>query len=196
MLPISRARRDLAAVIIESQAPKSWSELLRTSNPVWQSEALSRQAVAGEAMTIDGALNKTGILLLCLVVAARLSWPLYRISLEAFVMVLVFGTFIAAVIALITVFQRQSAPAIAPVYAVVQGTVIGALSGWQNSIHHEITAQVVFLTVGILAAMLLIYRSRAISVTEKLYIGVASAAVGLLFCTWPRSSHTGLAGAS
>jgi hypothetical protein len=45
------------------------AKLMRTSNPALNEKAFQGQVALGEAMTLQGTVNKTGLLLLCVV------WP-------------------------------------------------------------------------------------------------------------------------
>jgi Bax inhibitor 1 like len=49
--------------------------LIKTANPALNVNSFRiDQAVSGEAMTLNGTVNKTGILLICVVAAAAWSW--------------------------------------------------------------------------------------------------------------------------
>ena len=51
---------------------------MRTANPALQSDtfkkALSGSATAGEVMTVNGVVNKTGFALLLLIISASITW--------------------------------------------------------------------------------------------------------------------------
>jgi uncharacterized YccA/Bax inhibitor family protein len=46
------------------------ASLMRTSNPALNERAFKGQVAIGEAMTLQGTVNKTGLLLLCVVATA------------------------------------------------------------------------------------------------------------------------------
>ena len=50
------------------------ANLMRTSNPALNEGAFKEQAAYGEAMTLQGTVNKTGLLLLCVVISAAWTW--------------------------------------------------------------------------------------------------------------------------
>src|SRR6267378_1382224 len=51
------------------------ASLMRTSNPALNAKTFERQvALGGEAMTVQGTVNKTGVLLLCVVATAAWTW--------------------------------------------------------------------------------------------------------------------------
>ncbi len=54
-------------------------DIFRTSNPALNPKALQgRTLVGGEAMTLQGTVNKTGVLLLLATVTAAWTWGLAR----------------------------------------------------------------------------------------------------------------------
>jgi uncharacterized YccA/Bax inhibitor family protein len=84
------------------------------------------------------------------------------------------------VLALVTAFKKTWAPFTAPLYAVVEGVFIGALSAIFEARYPGIVIQAVGLTFGTMAAMLLAYRSGLIRATEKFKLGVVAATGGIL----------------
>ena len=84
------------------------------------------------------------------------------------------------VLALVTVFKKTWAPITAPLYAVVEGVFIGALSAIFEMRYPGIVMQAVGLTFGTMAAMLLAYRSGLIRATEKFKLGIVAATGGIV----------------
>jgi len=160
------------------------ANLLRTSNPALNDKAFSgEQAAFGEAMTLNGTVNKTGILLLCSVATAAWTWNQFEHSTIA-VMQLVLPSAIGGLIfALVTIFKKTWAPITAPIYALLEGVVLGSVSALLEMRYHGIAIQAVSLTFGTLVVLLLAYRSGLIPVTEKFKLGVVAAtgAIALLY---------------
>ena len=46
----------------------------RSGNPIIRSSAFQETSISGEKMTLEGAVNKTGILLFLTVLSAAISW--------------------------------------------------------------------------------------------------------------------------
>ncbi|MBD8525866.1 Bax inhibitor-1/YccA family protein [Pseudomarimonas arenosa] len=132
-------------------------------------------------MTMDGTVNKTAILLALTVMMAGFTWSMVDgPETVARVMPLTIGGAIAGlVLALITVFKKTWAPVTAPLYALAEGLFIGGISAWFELRFPGIVMQAVGLTFGVFAAMLALYRSRVIKVTEKFKMGVAAATLGI-----------------
>lgn len=135
----------------------------------------------GDAMTLAGTVNKTFILLALLVATATGAW--FQLDLVnnpggAMPYILV-GAIGGLVLALITVFKATWAPVTAPLYALVEGLFIGAISALYDAQYPGIVMQAVGLTFATLAAMLMAYRSGLIQPTENFKLGVVAATGGI-----------------
>jgi uncharacterized YccA/Bax inhibitor family protein len=135
----------------------------------------------GEAMTINGTVNKTGLLLILVLVGAMVSWSRFAgpDSLPAMMPLVLGGCIGGLVLGLVTVFKKTWAPITAPLYAVAEGLFIGALSAIFEMRYPGIVMQAVGLTFGTMAAMLLAYRSGLIRATEKFKLGIVAATGGI-----------------
>jgi uncharacterized YccA/Bax inhibitor family protein len=154
--------------------------LLRTANPALNERAFQLDhAALGETMTLPGTINKTGILLVCVVATAIWSWRQFEIAPERLPL-LVFGGAIGGLIfAMVTIFKKEWAPVTAPIYALLEGLVLGGISAMFEAQSHGIAMQAVGLTFGVLFVMLLAYRSGLIRVTDKLRMGIVAATGGI-----------------
>src|SRR5690606_37262000 len=81
---------------------------------------------------------------------------------------------------LVTVFKKQWAPVTAPMYALVEGLFLGAISAMFNHLYEGIVMQAVLLTFGTLFALLLAYRSGLVRATENFKLGVVAATGGVM----------------
>jgi uncharacterized YccA/Bax inhibitor family protein len=135
-----------------------------------------------EVMTLNGTVNKTGLLLILAIVGAAFSWGQFSgpESLSAMGPLMIGGAIGGLVLALVTVFKKTWAPVTAPLYALVEGVFIGALSALFEMRYPGIVMQAVGLTFGVMAAMLLAYRSGLIRATEKFKLGIVAATGGIL----------------
>ena len=53
-------------------------QLMRTANPALNDQTFRREGVAlGDAMTLEGTVNKTGVLLICVIATAAWTWNLF-----------------------------------------------------------------------------------------------------------------------
>ncbi|PYT95241.1 MAG: hypothetical protein DMG38_27785 [Acidobacteria bacterium] len=154
---------------------------MRTSNPALNERAFRSQVAYGEAMTLQGTVNKTGLLLLCVVVTAAWTWGLsHSETPEAALPWMLGGVFGGFVMALVTVFRKEWSPVTSPIYSLLEGLALGGISAMLEQRYPGIAIQAVGLTFGTLLAMLLAYKSGVIRATEKFKIGVFAATGGIM----------------
>jgi uncharacterized YccA/Bax inhibitor family protein len=137
-------------------------------------------------MTVQGTVGKTFLLLAILSSTALWSW--HAISSgqlpPAMIGISALGGFI---VAMITIFKPTAAPVTAPIYAALEGVFLGALSQIVEMMYHAkapgIAMQAVTLTCIVMFAMLFVYQTGLIRVTDKLRAGVimATSAVCLFY---------------
>lgn len=137
----------------------------------------------GEVMTLNGTVNKTGVLLLLTVLTAAFAWsqaltPTGELA-PGFGLYVWGGAIGGLGIALVTIFKKQWAPVTAPLYALVEGFFLGAISAMYNHFYEGIVIQAVMLTFGTLFALLFAYRSGLIKATENFKLGVVAATGGI-----------------
>lgn len=136
-----------------------------------------------QVMTINGTVNKTGILLLLAVLTAAFAWS-QAIGADGQIapgaMIYAIGGAIGGlVLAVVTVFKKEWSPVTAPMYALVEGFFLGAISAVMEVRFPGIVFQAVLLTFGTLFALLAAYRSGLIKVTENFKLGVVAATGGI-----------------
>jgi uncharacterized YccA/Bax inhibitor family protein len=156
---------------------------MRTSNPALNDKVFRGiPGALGETMTLEGTVNKTGILLLCAVATAAWTWHLAMNpeTLPLDYMLLLVGLFGGLIFALVTTFKKTWAPVTAPIYALLEGLVLGGLSATLEQRYPGIAIESVCLTFGTMFVLLLAYRSGMIKVTQKFRLGVI-AATGAIF---------------
>jgi len=134
-----------------------------------------------QAMTLNGTVNKTGVLLLLIMISAMYTWSLYTgpESMSAITPLLLIGGIGGFIVALVTIFKKQWAPITAPIYALLEGLLLGGLSAMMEARFPGIVIQAVGLTFGTLGALLMAYRSGLIRATENFKLGVVAATGGI-----------------
>ena len=98
--------------------------LIKTSNPALNVNSFRvDQAVSGEAMTLTGTVNKTGILLICVVATAAWSWSrfFHAPTSDAVLPLMGIGVVGGFVVAMVTIFKKEWSPITAPIYALRKG---------------------------------------------------------------------------
>ena len=156
------------------------AQLMRTSNPALNDNVFrGERAAIGEAMTVQGAVNKTGVLLVCVIASAAWAWNRFLADPASAAPLIGLGAIGGLIFAFVTIFKRSWAPVTAPIYALLEGLVLGGISVITNLRYPGIAIQAVTLTFGTLLALLIAYKSGIIRVTEKFRMGVVAATGGI-----------------
>ena len=158
---------------------------MRTSNPTLNGKtfAVPGRAAFGDAMTVNGTIMKTVILLLCAVLTAGWTWNQFGETKDFGAMggLMMIGALGGFVLALVTTFKQNWAPVTAPIYALLEGLFLGGASAMfeMQPRYHGIAMQAVALTFGTAFCMLMAYRSGLIRATQKFTLGVVAATGGI-----------------
>lgn len=164
------------------------AQLMRTSNPALSGDAFrTGEAAFGDSMTVSGAVNKTGLLVILCVLTAAWTWNRFfgalaaspEEAMQSVALPLMAGGIGGFIVALVTIFKKEWSAITAPLYALLEGLVLGGVSAMLEMRFHGIAIQAVALTFGVLVAMLLAYRSGLIKVTDKLRLGIIAATGGI-----------------
>ena len=153
-------------------------QLMRTSNPVLNEKRFEGYAgQLGERMTLQGTVNKTGLLLVLAIASAAWTWHLFMQdrSPMAVMPYLWIGTIGGFICAMVTVFKKEWSPVTAPAYALLEGLALGGISATFELRFPGIAIQSVSLTFGVLLVLLLAYRSGLIPVTQNFRLGIVAA---------------------
>ena len=157
---------------------------METANPALSSNTFTGfgRIAAADAMSIQGTVNKTLVLLLCVVLTATWVWNLFYQTMNPNVVVpwLAVGAIAGFIVGLITIFKKTWAGVTAPIYALLEGLVLGGLSALAEAQFQGIVIQAVALTFGTFLALLLAYKTRLIRATENFKAGVVAATGGIL----------------
>jgi len=162
--------------------------LMKTSNPAlgdktFQDLANNQSGSLTDAgrMTLSGTVNKTGILLLCVMATAAWTWHQFLVSgdMAAVAPLMIAGMIGGFICAMVTIFKKEWSPVTAPIYALLEGLVLGGLSAVFEARYPGIGIQAVSLTFGTLFVLLIAYQSGLIKVTQKFRLGVIAATGGI-----------------
>ena len=163
---------------------------MKTTNPALNTRVLEQlgrtgQVYSGETMTVEGAINKTALLLFLVAVPAAWIWnEVFRAQSIETVMPWMIGGLIGGFIAaMVTIFKKDWAPVTAPIYAVLEGLAIGGLSALFEMQYHGLVIQAVALTFATLICMLVAYRTGLIKVTDRfrMIVIAATGAIALVY---------------
>ena len=177
--------------------------MFRSGNPALKEntflDAASGSVVTrdGEAMTINGTVNKTALLLFLAVLTGAFAWNSIEITEAGLsgnaMLYLGAGTIGGLIFALATIFKQTWAPVPAPLYALFEGLALGAISAIYDAKFDGIVLQAVMLTMATLFALLMAYRSGLIRATENFKLGVVAAtgAIALIYLASMLGNATG-----
>jgi uncharacterized YccA/Bax inhibitor family protein len=155
---------------------------MRTANPALKDDAFAAaRATASEpAMTLQGTASKSLLLLILAVFAASFTWNAVATGNFGIVVPAVLvGGIGGLIVAVVTVFKPRASPYTAPLYAVLEGLLLGGVSALYNARFAGLPLQAVALTFGVFAALLLAYRAGLVRATENFRLGVVAATGGI-----------------
>ena len=163
--------------------------LMKTSNPAlgqdtfrgYQGGGYPTYIDAASRMTLSGTVNKTGLLLILVVASAAWTWQRFMVTGDpaSVAGLLMLGAFGGLICAMVTIFKKEWSPVLAPIYALLEGLVLGGISAITNVRYPGIAMQAVGLTFGTMFVLLFLYSSRIIKVTQKFRLGVIAATGGI-----------------
>ncbi len=149
----------------------------KSSNPALATNIFeSVQAAPGEGvMTMQGVANKTFLLLAIVFFCATIVWQ----NPGKFMPLLLVSSIAAFVVGLITVFNPRMAKVTSIIYAVCEGFLLGTISSFFDKMYPGIVVQAVGCTFGVMTALLILYKSRLVPVTQNFIFIVSAATLGL-----------------
>jgi uncharacterized YccA/Bax inhibitor family protein len=152
--------------------------------PITDGPASPYRSVRTGVMTVGGTAAATGVLLVLLIVAGAVGWNFVSVDANSqtvnfpgWILLPLFG---ALGVAFLTVFKPHLAKFLGPLYAILEGLVVGAISHVYNAQWDGIVIQAVGATVAVFAVMLALYGLRIIRVTDRFRRIVIGATFGIL----------------
>jgi len=158
---------------------------MKSSNPTYGRNAIARLASSdvkdGTVMSLQGVAKKAFVLLVVVLISAAYTWRTAALhGVDAITGPAVLGCIGGLVLGIATIFVPSMAPISAPLYAVLEGLAIGAISYWTNVRYHGIPLQAAVATFGITAVCFGLFASGRIEVSESFAEKVAIGIIGLL----------------
>jgi uncharacterized YccA/Bax inhibitor family protein len=152
--------------------------------PITDGPSSPYRSVRTGVMTVGGTAAATGVLLVLLIAGAAVGWNLVsidEIGQDISFPGWLFLPLLAALgIAFLTAFKPHLARFTSPLYAILQGLVVGGISHVYNAQWDGIVIQAVGATVAVFAVMLALYGLRIIRVTDRFRRIVIGATFGIL----------------
>ncbi|MBI3924768.1 MAG: Bax inhibitor-1/YccA family protein [Armatimonadetes bacterium] len=156
-----------------------WKSAQLEAPEPWTSSTTVRRIPQPGRMSLEGVVNKTGLMLLFLTASASWTWSL-AYAQSPLVMPLMFGGLgLGFITALITIFKKEWSPYTSLPYAMLEGLALGGISAFFEGAYPGIVLQAVGCTFGTLFCLLAAYRSGLIKPTENFKLGVVAATGGI-----------------
>ncbi|MGE4132147.1 MAG: Bax inhibitor-1/YccA family protein [Bdellovibrionales bacterium] len=158
---------------------------MRSANPALSDKAFQGLVSTDQNMTISGTVQKSFLLILMVFASATWSWSQafpsgWGVGVTPEIPLWYFPAIIGGfVVAMVIIFKKNTAPYLAPVYAVLEGATLGAISALFEFRYPGIVLQAVFCTFGTFLALLFAYQSKLIQATENFKLGVVAATGGI-----------------
>jgi uncharacterized YccA/Bax inhibitor family protein len=152
---------------------------MRSHNPALRDDVFTARLDGGGTMTVQGTVNKTALLLVLAVATATASWVLGTSGGSGVAGWVLVASLAGLGVAIATIVRPRWSPVTAPIYALVEGVVLGVVSMWFEASYPGIAIQAVALTFGVMGAMLVLYKTRVIKVTQRFRTGVIAATLAI-----------------
>ena len=130
----------------------------------------------GDRMTIGSVLQVTGFFFILLLIGAVYGW----VNAEAIGGILLVSALVLLGVLIVTMIRPQWVKITGPVYALAEGVLVGAVSRIYSDLWEGIVLQAVMATFAVFVAMLFLYATRIIKVTQRLRSTVILATFGIL----------------
>jgi uncharacterized YccA/Bax inhibitor family protein len=147
-----------------------------------QGQAVPPAAVRGGTMTANGTFAKTFALFLLVLVGGVVGWTQTDTSLPnqiefpAWTWICLIGAF---GLALVCAFKPKASPYLGPLYALLEGVFLGAISKVFEAQWDGIVFQAILATIGVFFATLALYVFGVVKVTRKFQMVVIGATAGI-----------------
>jgi uncharacterized YccA/Bax inhibitor family protein len=138
--------------------------------------------VRTDRMTMGGVASATGVLFVLLLAAGAYGWstvntaPEGQVNFPGWLLPVIIG---AALLAIAAAFRPPIARFAGPVYALLEGLVLGAISHVYENEWKGIVVQAVGLTAIVFAVMLFLYSTRIVRVTDRMRRVVIGATIAI-----------------
>ncbi|MEM3342071.1 MAG: Bax inhibitor-1/YccA family protein [Thermoplasmata archaeon] len=157
------------------------------TNPAFNSNTWARvyNIDRMDFFTVQGAVNKTAFLsILCLLVGGlTFKFSLYFRNTPIFFIGILAASLVALVMVFITSFTPQISVVTGPLYAILEGFVLGGISALFEDEFAWIILQALGITFAIIFITILLYKMKLFEITHRFILGVAVAtgAVALVY---------------
>jgi uncharacterized YccA/Bax inhibitor family protein len=182
------------AAIDEEQSGQSGWAAPASSAPAADGTALRPPSgiVTGKVMTYGGTFSATSVLFVLLLGGGWFGWQgvtqtsgvtnaagqtTYSVTAPGWLFIVAIA---ALGVAIVTIFKPRIAMFTGPIYAILEGAVLGAISAMYNAQFKGIVLQAVLATLSVFAVMLFLYATRLVRVTKRFRMIIVGAMLGIM----------------
>ncbi|CAN5177179.1 Bax inhibitor-1/YccA family protein [soil metagenome] len=156
-----------------------------STNPTYSRSAIARLSAAqvsdGTVLTLPGVAKKSLVLLALVIASAGYTWRTAALQgPDAVFGAAAIGMIGGLIVAIITIFRPTAAPITAPLYAVLEGLAIGAISYMTNQRYHGASLHAAAATLAVTAVCFGLFAMDRIEVSETFAEKVAIGVMGLM----------------
>src|ERR1700719_4135324 len=154
---------------------------MRSGNPVLSNSTFT-DVTRGSSrpMTLPGVIHRSILLLLLVTGTSAGIWVYSDSHPSAIYPTMTIGALGGFVVAMVTSFKRDWAAVTSPIYAVLEGMFIGGISLVMEQRFPGLVLQAVFLTFGVMFALLAAYQSRIIRPSQTFKAVIVGATFGIV----------------
>ena len=155
---------------------------MRSGNPVLSNSTFTdvSQPYYSRPMTLTGVIHRSVLLLLLVAGTSAGVWVYSHSHPSAIYPMVMIGTLGGFAVAMVTSFKKNLAPVTSPIYAVLEGLFIGGISLVMEQRFPGLVLQAVFLTFGVMFALLAAYQSRIIRPSETFKSVIVGSTFGIV----------------
>ena len=157
----------------------------KTSNPTLSENIIKNFAFAAtdRTMTVQGTITKIALLLALVIAGAVFTWTKVMNGLETGAVSvngwMIGGSVAGFVLAMVISFKQEWAPFLSPVYAVCEGLFVGTISAYFEAMYPGLVMRAVLLTFSVLFALLFLYKTQLVKVTQRFRSILMGATMGI-----------------
>jgi uncharacterized YccA/Bax inhibitor family protein len=152
---------------------------MQTSNPVFRNDPFSAATAYGSSMTVGGTVIKTMVLLALALMSGAATWTLFARGANVILAVMGAGL-VGLLVALGVSFKPTWAAVLAPIYALLEGVLLGGISAIYNVKYPGIAFAAAGGTAATLAGLLFAYQTGIIRASDNFKRGVVAATLGIM----------------
>ena len=162
---------------------------LRSGNPALNSKVFKDfSSISEDTMTLNGAVNKTAISLLILLLSGFVGFYMTfksgNLSMDGQITgmsstYMIVGFVVGLILALATIFKKHLSPYTVPAYAIFEGLALGGISAFFSAMYDGIVFQAILITASIFCVLLFLYKTKIIKATENFKLGIVAATGGI-----------------